>query len=86
MKNNIAAIVASVGGLCALCCVLPIAGFLGLGALEAFFCDSPWAKALGFGLMALGIGYLGYKYLKRICSNSKFISSCSIGCGCKENA
>ncbi len=84
MKNKIAAIVAGVGGLCALCCVVPIMGFIGLGALEAFFCDSPWAIAMGVGLMAAGLGYLGYKYVKGFCSKKTTIASCSIGCGCKN--
>jgi len=84
MKIKIASLMTAIGGLCALCCVVPIAGFLGLGALEAFFCDSLWAKGLGIGLMFIGIGYLGYKFWKKSCANTTTGSSCSIGCECKQ--
>ena len=83
MKTKIAAVISTIGGLCALCCVVPIAGFLGLGALEAFFCDSPWAIGMGVGLMTVGLGYLGYKYWKGFCGTEKLSATCDIGCGCK---
>lgn len=83
MKIKIASLITAVGGLCALCCVLPIAGFLGLGALEAFFCDSPWAKGLGIGLMTIGLGYLSFKFWRPSCIKAGIGSRCSIGCGCK---
>ena len=79
MKNKIAALVGTFGGLCALCCVVPIAGFLGLGALEAFFCDSPWAIGMGVGLMTAGFGYLALEFLRKRKGGA---SSCAIGCGC----
>ncbi len=82
MKTKIAAAVATVGGLCALCCVLPIAGLLGLGALEAFFCDSPWAIGMGVGLMTLGLGALAFQLWKRKCGSATN-ASCAIGCGCR---
>lgn len=85
MKTKIAAIITTLGGLCALCCVLPIAGFLGLGALEAFFCDSPWAIGMGVGLMTLGLGYLAFKAWKGFCQKTSSGPSCSIGCGCKTS-
>lgn len=85
MKTKIAVAITAVGGLCALCCIVPIAGFIGLGALEALFCDSPWAIGMGFGLMAIGISYLVYKYWKGFCSKTELASSCSIGCSCKQN-
>ena len=85
MKTKIAGIVAAVGGLCALCCVVPIMGFIGLGALEAFFCDSPWAIGMGVGLMTIGLGYLGFKYWKGFCAKRQDGVNCSIGCGCKTS-
>lgn len=84
MKTRIAAAVTAVGGLCALCCVVPIAGFLGLGALEVFFCDSPWAIGMGVGLMTIGLVYLGYKYWRGFCAKSDLANSCSIGCDCRQ--
>lgn len=82
MKSKVAGAIGAVGGLCALCCVLPIAGFIGLGSLEAFFCDSPWAIAMGIVLMVVGFGALGLRMWRKKCSTSR-VSSCSIGCGCK---
>lgn len=80
MKTKLAAIVASIGGLCALCCVLPIAGMMGLGALEAFFCDSPFAFWMGIGLMTAGLGYLLLKLKKKWnCS----APACATSCDCK---
>ncbi len=84
MKTKMAAFITTIGGLCALCCVVPIAGFLGLGALEAFFCDSPWAIGMGVGLITVGLSYLGYKFWKGFCVSDKLGASCSIGCGCKQ--
>lgn len=83
MKTKIAAFVAGIGGLCALCCVVPVAGFLGLGALEAFFCDSPWAVGMGIGLMILGLSYLVYKYWRGACGSACTTLSCAVGCGNK---
>jgi hypothetical protein len=80
MKTKIAALVAAVGGLCALCCVLPIAGFIGLGALEAFFCDNPYAIWMGVGLMVVGFGALGYRLWKWTCGT---VGSCDVSCRCK---
>lgn len=84
MKNKIAATIAAIGGLCALCCVVPIAGLIGLGALEAFFCDSPLAIAMGVALMIGGLGYLGYQYWKGFSAKPSGAASCSTGCGCKS--
>lgn len=84
MKTKLAAFLTAVGGLCALCCVVPIAGFLGLGALEAFFCDSPWAIGMGIGLMTVGLSYFGYKAWKGFCGSQKIAATCGIGCGCKQ--
>jgi len=83
MKTKIATAITTIGGLCALCCVVPIAGFLGLGAVEAFFCDSPWALGMGIGLMAIGIGVLIHRYWKDRCLTSSISSSCSVSCGCR---
>lgn len=81
MKTKIAAFIATVGGLCALCCVVPIAGFIGLGALESFFCDSPYARGMGIGLMVIGFGILGYQFWKRSCAG---MGLCKISCECKS--
>jgi hypothetical protein len=83
MKTKFAAIITGIGGLCVLCCVVPIAGFLGLGALEAFFCDSPWAIGMGAGLMTVGFSFLGYRLWKGFCAKTSVVQSCAIGCGCK---
>ncbi len=85
MKNRIAVIIAAIGGFCALCCVVPIAGSIGLGALEAFFCDSPLAIGTGVVLMAGGLGYLGSKYLKGFCSKPIEASNCAMGCNRKQS-
>lgn len=82
MKTKIAASIAAIGGLCTLCCIVPIAGFLGLGALEVFFCDSPWAIGMGVGLMTIGLGTLAYRYWKPSCS-SQIGPTCSTACGCR---
>ncbi len=68
MKTRIAAIVSAFGGLC---------------ALEAFFCDSPWAIGMGAGLMTIGVAYLAYKYWKGFCARTEVAPSCSLECGCK---
>jgi len=79
MKTKVAAAIAGVGGLCALCCIVPIAGFLGLGALEALFCDSPWAIGMGVGLMTIGLGALAFKLWKRVFKTASG-TACSVSC------
>ena len=86
MKMKLAAAIGTIGGLCALCCVVPIAGFLGLGALEAFFCDSPWAIGMGVGLMVGGFGLVGFRLWKKSCATSSGFNSCAVGCGCSAKA
>ncbi len=85
MNTRVAAAITAVGGLCALCCVIPIAGFLGLGALEAFFCDSPWAIGMGIGIMTIGLALLAFKYYKGSCAKSAIAANCSVGCGCNAS-
>ena len=83
-NTKIASLIATLGGLCLLCCAIPVMGILGLGALEVFFCESPIAKAMGYGFMAIGLGFLGYKYVVGFCSKSVVGKSCAIGCGCSN--
>ena len=81
-KTKLAAIIATIGGACALCCTVPILGvmsLIGLGSLEAFFCENAFVFWGGIGLAASGVAYLVYKVFAASCGQA-----CAVACGCKS--
>jgi hypothetical protein len=81
-KSKLIAVLGGVGALCALCCSLPILGFLGFGALEVFFCENEMLKGMGITLMLGSVIYLGIRIYNRRKGNT---NSCAINCGCKAS-
>ncbi len=81
-KSKLIGIIGGVGGLCVLCCSLPVLGLLGLGTLEAFFCENQLLQGMGITLVAGSLIYFVTKFYKRAKVGA---NSCSINCGCKTN-
>jgi len=79
LKTKWIAIIGGTGALCILCCTIPIMGFLGLGTLEAFFCESKIMQSLGYFTLGAAISTLILKKLQQKTN----AMSCSIECGCK---
>lgn len=79
MKDYKSKLIGFIGGaaaLCALCCTLPVLGIIGLGALEAYFCENVVLKWGGIILAgAAALYFLAKKY--------RSVASCATNCGCK---
>lgn len=78
-KSKLIGIIGGAGALCLLCCSLPVLGLLGLGAIEAYFCENEILKGMGITLVAGSVIYFVYEFYK----TRTGISSCSINCSCK---
>lgn len=79
LKSKVLAGIGVIGGLCAICCTLPIMGLVGLGAYEALFCENVWLQIGGAGLALGAIVYFLKKGFKRGCSKT----TCATSCGCQ---
>jgi hypothetical protein len=80
MKSRVIAVVGSLGFLCALCCSLPILALVGLGSIEALFCDNAFLKWSGIALASGAAGYFVWKAGRRFGAGN---ASCSVACSCK---
>lgn len=81
IKTKLIAIIGGVGALCVLCCTLPIMAFLGLGSLEAFFCENKFIQGAGIFL----IGGATFLLARKIFQNINLVNSCAVDCGCKSS-
>lgn len=80
VKNKLATVVGTFGGLCALCCTFPILGILGFGSFEAIFCENETLRWLGILIAVGAFGYLLYtKFLRSGCSSNYCVAKCSCG-------
>ncbi|MBL7546242.1 MAG: hypothetical protein JNL11_20650 [Bdellovibrionaceae bacterium] len=77
-KTKLITTVGGLGALCVMCCTLPIMGLLGLGTIEAFFCENKYIQWFGVFL----IGGAVFLLLARKFKSISLFNSCSIDCGC----
>lgn len=78
IKDKTIALAGGLGVLCIACCTLPILALVGLGSIEAYFCENEMLKGMG---ITLAVGSTLYFIFKKL--RSKSANACSINCGCK---
>ena len=80
IKDKTIAVVGGLGALCVACCTLPILAVIGLGSIEAYFCENEMLKGMGITLV---VGSILYFIVRKFGSKSE--NACAINCGCKNN-
>jgi hypothetical protein len=81
IKTKCSAWLGGIGALCFLCCSFPVLGLMGLGSIEAIFCENQYLKWIGIFFM----GIATVLFLSKLSKEGYKVKACSLDCGCKDN-